>query len=79
MCHVNGSEANFPIAKNNVLDPQGLLSPAPATTSACTACHLKTSAFAHAVSQTDPKFGESCNVCHGPGTQFDVDAVHAGK
>jgi OmcA/MtrC family decaheme c-type cytochrome len=79
LCHVNGSEANFPIGKNQVTDPQGLLSPAPATTSACTACHQKTSAFAHAVSQTDPKFGESCDICHGSGAQFDVDQVHAGK
>ena len=79
MCHVGGSEAVLPIGKNQVTDPQGLLSPAPATTSACTACHLNTSAFAHAVSQTDPKFGESCSVCHGAGTQFDVDAMHAGQ
>ncbi|HKE21569.1 MAG TPA: OmcA/MtrC family decaheme c-type cytochrome [Bryobacteraceae bacterium] len=79
MCHVNGSEANFPIGKNPVLDPQGLLSPMPATTAACTACHQNTSAYAHAVSQTDAKFGESCNVCHGSGAQFDVDAVHAGQ
>ena len=40
MCHVNRSEAIFPIGKNNVLDPQGRISPVPATTSACTACHL---------------------------------------
>ena len=79
MCHVNGSEANFPIGKNPVVDPQGLLSPAPATTSACTACHQKTSAYAHAVSNTDPKFGESCNVCHGSGAEFDVDKMHAGQ
>jgi OmcA/MtrC family decaheme c-type cytochrome len=79
MCHVTDSEAAFPIGKNNVADTQGLLSPAPATTSACTACHQNKSALAHAVSQTDPKFGESCDVCHGTGTAFDVDKVHAGK
>lgn len=79
MCHVNTSEANFPIGKNNVLDPQGKLSPAPATTAACTACHQNTSALAHAVSQTDPKFGESCDVCHATGNAFDVNLVHAGK
>lgn len=79
MCHANGSEAVFPIGKNPVLDPQGLLSPEPATTAACTACHQNTSAYAHAVSQTDSKFGESCSVCHASGMQFDVDAVHAGK
>lgn len=79
MCHTGGSEGVFPEGKNAVVDPQGLLNPAPATTSACTACHLNTSAFAHAVSQTDPKFGETCDVCHATGQAFDVDVVHAGK
>jgi len=79
MCHVNGSEAVFPIGKNAVTDPQGLLNPAPATTSACAACHFDTPTLAHAVSNTDPKFGESCSVCHASGMAFDVDAMHAGK
>ena len=79
MCHVNTSEANFPIGLNNVLDTQGRISPVPATTSACTACHQNLSALAHAVAQTDPKFGESCDVCHGTGADFDVDKMHAGK
>jgi OmcA/MtrC family decaheme c-type cytochrome len=79
MCHANGSEAVFPIGLNPVTDPQGLLNPAPATTSACTACHLNTSAMAHAVSQTDPRFGESCDVCHAAGAAFDVVQMHAGK
>jgi OmcA/MtrC family decaheme c-type cytochrome len=79
MCHVNNSEATFPIGKNQVTDPQGRISPVAATTSACTACHLSLSALSHAVSQTDPKFGESCDVCHGAGTDFDVLKEHAGK
>jgi OmcA/MtrC family decaheme c-type cytochrome len=79
MCHVNNSEATFPIGKNNVLDTQGRISPVAATTSACTACHLKLSALAHAVAQTDPKFGESCDVCHAVGAEFDVLKMHAGK
>ena len=79
MCHVNNSEANFPIGKNNVLDPQGRISPVAATTSACTACHQNLSALAHAVSQTDPRFGESCDVCHAIGADFDVLKKHAGK
>jgi OmcA/MtrC family decaheme c-type cytochrome len=79
MCHVNTSEAVFPIGKNAVLDTQGPLSPIPATTSACTACHQNLSALAHAVAQTDPKFGESCDVCHATGAAYDVDQVHAGK
>jgi OmcA/MtrC family decaheme c-type cytochrome len=79
MCHANGSEAVFPEGLHAVTDPQGLLNPAPATTSACTACHLNLSAMAHAVSQTDPKFGESCDVCHAAGAAYDVTQVHAGK
>jgi OmcA/MtrC family decaheme c-type cytochrome len=79
MCHVNSSETVFPIGNANVMDPQGKLSPVAATTSACTACHQNTSALSHALSQTDPKFGESCDVCHGAGNDFDVLKVHAGK
>lgn len=78
MCHAGGSEAVLPIGKNSVTDPQGLLNPSPATTSACTACHLNQSALAHAQSNTDPKFGESCDVCHGTGAQFSATVVHAG-
>jgi len=79
MCHVNGSEGVFPIGKNPVLNTQGPLSPEPATSAACLACHRATSSLAHAVSQTDPKFGESCDVCHATGKAFDVNQVHAGK
>jgi hypothetical protein len=69
----------LPIGKNPVVDPQGLLNPAPATTSACTACHLNKSAFAHAAVNTDPQFGESCDVCHGTGAAFSATQVHAGQ
>jgi OmcA/MtrC family decaheme c-type cytochrome len=79
VCHINGSEAVLPVGKNQVVDPQGLLNPAPATTSACTACHLNQSAYAHASANTDPKFGESCDVCHSTGAAFDATQVHAGK
>jgi OmcA/MtrC family decaheme c-type cytochrome len=79
MCHVNGSEAVLPVGKNNVIDPAGLLSPAGATTSACTACHFDVPAMAHAYINTDPKFGESCTVCHAAGAAFDVVAMHAGQ
>ncbi len=82
MCHVQKpapTEAILPIGKNDVLDPQGLMTKAPATTSACTACHFAKSAYAHAKLNTDPTFGESCDVCHATGAEFDVDKVHAGK
>jgi OmcA/MtrC family decaheme c-type cytochrome len=79
VCHVNGTEAVLPIGKNPVVDPQGLVNPAPTTTSACTACHLNQSAYAHAVTSTDPKLGEACDVCHSSGAAFDATQVHAGK
>ena len=79
MCHVNNSETVFPEGLRDVLDTQGLLSPVPATTAACTACHQNQSALAHAQAQTDPKFGESCDVCHASGADFDVQKMHAGK
>jgi OmcA/MtrC family decaheme c-type cytochrome len=78
MCHTGGSESVLPIGKNAVTDQQGLLNPAPATTSACTACHLDTATLAHAVQNTDAKFGESCQVCHGTGAAYSATAVHAG-
>lgn len=77
MCHVNGSEAVFPIGKNPVKYPNALLDPMPATTAACTACHQSKSALSHAVSQTDSKLGESCDVCHAAGADFDVLKEHA--
>ena len=85
MCHIGATattpptEAIFPIGKFPVTDPQGLWDGGPATTSACTACHFTKSAMAHAALNVSPKFGESCDVCHASGTEFDVDKVHAGK
>ena len=73
MCHLPGTEAVFPIGKNMVKNPQSWLDPSPATTAACGACHVTKSDMAHMVSQTDPKFGESCDVCHAAGAAYDVD------
>jgi OmcA/MtrC family decaheme c-type cytochrome len=77
MCHVNGSEAVFPIGKNPVKDPGAQMDPAPATTAACAACHVTRSNMAHMALQTDSKFGESCDVCHAKGAEFDVQKMHA--
>ncbi|MGB9455164.1 MAG: OmcA/MtrC family decaheme c-type cytochrome [Bryobacteraceae bacterium] len=79
MCHVNSSEGVFPEGKNPVTDPQGLVNPVQPTTSACTACHFDTTSLAHALQNSDPKFGEACDVCHATGATYDVDVVHAGK
>jgi len=77
MCHVNGSEGVFPIGLNNVKTPNRLMDPMPATTAACSACHIGKSSLAHMNSQTDPKMGESCNVCHDVNGEFSVQKAHA--
>jgi OmcA/MtrC family decaheme c-type cytochrome len=79
MCHTGGSEDVLPVGKNPVYDPAALINPVPATTSACTACHFDVPSMAHAVLNTDARFGESCTVCHGPGAAYDVTTVHVGQ
>jgi OmcA/MtrC family decaheme c-type cytochrome len=76
MCHVNGSEQNFPTGLKSVTNPQGLINPTPPVTAACTACHSTKSAVAHAAAQTN-QLGESCDVCHGASAEFNVSKVHA--
>ena len=62
---------------NKVTNPSAKLNPAGAVTTACTSCHNLDSTFAHALSNTDPTFGESCNVCHGTGAAYSTTVVHA--
>lgn len=76
MCHVNGSEANFPNGLQNVVTPQGYENPTPPVTAACMTCHATKVEFSHAVANTT-QFGESCSDCHASGAAFDVDQVHA--
>ena len=77
-CHVNNSQ-QLPMAEGhiNVSDPSGYMTSVPPMTAACTGCHDTKSAAAHAAINTDPKFGESCDVCHGPTADFSVDKAHA--
>jgi OmcA/MtrC family decaheme c-type cytochrome len=77
MCHLPGTEAVFPIGLNSVKDPGALMDPAPATTAACAACHVTKSNMAHMASQTDPKFGESCDTCHDVNGAYSVLKEHA--
>ncbi len=44
---------------------------------ACTTCHDSDDALAHAALNTDATYGESCDVCHGEGSEFAVETVHA--
>jgi OmcA/MtrC family decaheme c-type cytochrome len=76
LCHVNGSEQNLPIGKNQVTDPQGPLNPVQATSSACTGCHVTLPEAAHMLANTDA-LGESCTVCHASGAAFAVSQAHA--
>ncbi len=81
MCHTQVNSVNteeiLPIGLNQVTDPQGWYTPIQATASACSGCHVAKDASAHFRAQTDPTLGESCDVCHGSGAQFAVDAMHA--
>jgi OmcA/MtrC family decaheme c-type cytochrome len=79
MCHTGGSEAVLPVGKNAVTDPQGPINPDPATTSACTACHVDAGSVAHAKANTSTQFGEACTVCHATGAAYDATQVHAGQ
>jgi OmcA/MtrC family decaheme c-type cytochrome len=44
--------------------------------SVCTACHDSTLVAGHAELQTTAAGLETCQVCHGPGREFDVTSVH---
>lgn len=77
-CHVNGSEElPLPSSLLPVVTPRDYLTITLPATAACLACHTDKSAAAHAATNTATTFGESCDVCHGPGAQFSVDQVHA--
>jgi hypothetical protein len=76
-CHVNQSHfPPVPAARINVTNPRAFINPSPPNTAACTACHTAKDVSSHAASNTTP-LGESCGVCHGMGTSFNVDQVHA--
>jgi OmcA/MtrC family decaheme c-type cytochrome len=76
ICHVNGSEGNLPVGLNSVVNPQGFINPEAATAAACSGCHVAQDAASHFLAMTT-SLGESCTVCHAPGTAYAVDQVHA--
>ena len=50
----------------------------PPEAAACTTCHDGLMAQIHAMLNGDNDSGvETCALCHGEGTAFDVEAVHA--
>jgi OmcA/MtrC family decaheme c-type cytochrome len=49
----------------------------PPESAACTSCHDGDDTRAHAEVMTADDGAESCGTCHGPGSEFDVDLMHA--
>jgi OmcA/MtrC family decaheme c-type cytochrome len=78
MCHV-GTSNTLPLKPglNQVSNPQGPMTTMGPVTGACTGCHGTPSAISHAAIQASPEYGESCDVCHGSGAEFDVSKMHA--
>jgi OmcA/MtrC family decaheme c-type cytochrome len=74
-CHINDSQST-PAGVNDVRDPQGYINPAKPTSAACIGCHVSASASSHMLANTT-SIGESCGVCHGSGSTFAVDKLHA--
>ncbi len=80
-CHVNSSY-QLPINQTGLLlpvvTPRSFINPTTQTeTQSCVSCHDAKSISAHALLNTQAQLGETCDVCHGKGATYSVDAVHA--
>lgn len=53
-----------------------IVSETPPTASACTSCHEDEAVAGHAELETTSSGVETCNVCHGSGREFAVEAMH---
>jgi OmcA/MtrC family decaheme c-type cytochrome len=78
-CHVAGSYG-LPLPRGiqpTVITQDGdVVNSTPPTRSVCTSCHDTTAAGGHAELQTTTAGVETCAVCHGAGSEFDVFAAH---
>jgi OmcA/MtrC family decaheme c-type cytochrome len=76
-CHVNNSyQVNNVGAQAMVNSPGGFTPTTAPISAACLGCHDDKPSAAHALANTSA-LGESCVTCHGIGTEFAVDTVHA--
>jgi OmcA/MtrC family decaheme c-type cytochrome len=78
-CHVEGSYMlPLPGGVQPTIITQGdeVVSSTLPIVAACTACHDTQAAKGHAALQTTADGLETCEVCHGSGSEFDVEAVH---
>ncbi|HYL74029.1 MAG TPA: OmcA/MtrC family decaheme c-type cytochrome [Bryobacteraceae bacterium] len=76
-CHVNNSYQVDNVGAQAMVNSPGGFTPTTAPISAaCQGCHDDKPTAAHALANTSA-LGESCVTCHGIGTEFAVDVVHA--
>jgi OmcA/MtrC family decaheme c-type cytochrome len=78
-CHLPGSYG-LPLARGiqptTITQAGDLITSILPTRSVCTACHDSIAVAGHAELQTTASGLETCEVCHGPGADFDVTQVH---
>ncbi len=76
-CHVKDSYAVLPSDLQPTVITQGgnVVNEILPFQAVCTSCHDSQAAIGHAQLQTAGKT-ETCEVCHGPGREFDVKKVH---
>ena len=84
-CHASAATYTLPLPITNVpvITQRDFFSPRGSATAACTGCHDSRDVAAHAYINTAYFPGsptvpaEACGTCHGAGTTYAVDVVHA--
>jgi OmcA/MtrC family decaheme c-type cytochrome len=78
-CHLPGTYG-LPLARGiqptTITQGGQTIATIPPTRAICTACHDTQAAGGHAELQTTPSGIETCEVCHGAGSEFDVTIMH---
>ncbi len=77
-CHATGTqELPLPAGRLVTQTARSWINPTTQPmTAACVACHDGKLTSAHALVNTAPGLGETCDLCHGPSGPFAVDTVH---